>query len=135
MFRNIIRPVSSASAHWQNRRALSYVSSHSVSTATLYRFQVRPESKLFDNEVAVQYIREAIVRDYFFFLRSLEELPQRSIVSMVVLSARALVTSALSARCWSVYFGSFGLVLFPPLSVPVLVLAAPPPELVLLDIL
>lgn len=51
MFRNILRPISSASAHWQNRRAISYVSSHSVSPATLYRFQVRPESKLFDKKL------------------------------------------------------------------------------------
>ncbi|KAI9368682.1 hypothetical protein BJX61DRAFT_537048 [Aspergillus egyptiacus] len=28
-----------AFAHWQNRRALSYVSSHSISPATLYQFQ------------------------------------------------------------------------------------------------
>lgn len=69
---------------------------------------------------------------HFFFLRSFEELPQRSIVSMVVLSARALVTSALSARCCSVYFVSFEVVLFLLLSLPVL--ATLPPELVLLDI-
>ncbi|KAL2859977.1 uncharacterized protein BJX67DRAFT_335529 [Aspergillus lucknowensis] len=48
MFRNILRPITGASAHFQNRRALSYASSHSVSPATLYRFQVCPESKLFD---------------------------------------------------------------------------------------
>ncbi|KKK13673.1 hypothetical protein P175DRAFT_0473722 [Aspergillus ochraceoroseus IBT 24754] len=50
MFRNLLRPISGASAHWQNRRGLSYVSSHSVFPATLYRFQVRPESPLFDKK-------------------------------------------------------------------------------------
>ncbi|PWY73820.1 hypothetical protein BO94DRAFT_524772 [Aspergillus sclerotioniger CBS 115572] len=51
MFRNIFRPTSGASTRFQNYRALSYVSSHSISPATLYRFQVRPESQLFDKRL------------------------------------------------------------------------------------
>lgn len=51
MFRNILRPISGASARFQNCRALSYVSSHSVCPATLHRFQVRPESNLFDKRL------------------------------------------------------------------------------------
>ncbi|KAL2810498.1 hypothetical protein BJX63DRAFT_423087 [Aspergillus granulosus] len=38
MFRTTLRPIPGAFAHWQSRRAMSY----------LYRFQICPESQLFD---------------------------------------------------------------------------------------
>ncbi|KAJ5851194.1 hypothetical protein N7455_011050 [Penicillium solitum] len=61
MFRNILRhaqaPVLSIS-RLPDRRSFSYVSAHSVSPASLYRFQVHPDSRLYDKAFE-QYGREA----------------------------------------------------------------------------
>ncbi|KAH8698347.1 hypothetical protein BGW36DRAFT_144475 [Talaromyces proteolyticus] len=51
MFRSLSRPLSGFTAHYQNRRSLSYISFHSLFPTTSYRFQVQRESKLFDKRL------------------------------------------------------------------------------------